>query len=129
MARVAYPSWTGNSSAHEVAFSFAPQGTGQPTLVVAEGIKVVRTGVGTFTVTFDDVYYHLIDFSASVGAFLANHVRPGAFTSQPAAGGNSTLTIAIFADATSGAAGADITAGAANIVRISCVLATGKAVG
>jgi hypothetical protein len=130
MARSNYPYWTGNSNVQVISFSFAPQGTSQPVMVRSEGVNVVRGGsAGVFTATFNDQYYDLVDFSADVGNFLANDIRPGVFTASPAAGGGSTLTITSFADATTGAVAAEIAAGANNIVRCTVVLATGKAVG
>ena len=98
---------------------FRPQATAAPIKDVGNNAAVARSGVGTFSVTFSDKPKGYAGFHHVVGNSLANVVRPVGATSAGAYNETTgVLTIAIYADGTTGAITADIAAGAGNSVEL-----------
>lgn len=98
-----------------ISGSFAPAGVGAPTALKGRGISsVVRTGVGTYLVTFDEPYFDLVSAQATLqlNAAADSDVQFGAY--DPVA---KTLVVRIQ---TAGAV-ADIAANANNRVNFNLV--------
>lgn len=66
----------------DVDVSFAPAGTGAPTTVRGKGATVARTGVGTYEITFSNVYDRLASATATMQLASAADIVPqfGTFT-------------------------------------------------
>ena len=60
------PMKTATREACDIVGSFAPAGTGAVTDARGDGFSVARTGVGTFTITFDKVWPELESATATV---------------------------------------------------------------
>lgn len=104
--------WDVQSASREVKLicgSFAPAGTGTITDPKGDGWSATRTGVGTFTITFDSNYNEMISANATLQLASAadSKVQIGSYDSAA-----STLVIRTI----TGTAAADIAANANNRV-------------
>lgn len=100
-----------------ISGAFAPNGTSAPTLLSTKRhFTVARTGVGLYTVTFDDKFFAYVSRSLSVGTSDSTPtlVQFGAWT--PSA---KTLVIKTFRESAGTFALADLATNADNVVSFS----------
>ena len=66
-----------NQGVKVLSFSFAPQGTSQPTFVAADGrgvATIVRNSAGNFTITLEDAYPRLLSLQSTLAIVSATDI-------------------------------------------------------
>lgn len=115
-SRTLYDKQSPHPAHADVAFSFAPAGTGAPTSVEGKGVSTVtRTGVGTFLVTLQDAWNALV---AATGTLQLSAAADSVVQFGDYSASAKTLVVRVL---TAGAA-ADVAANANNRVHVSLTL-------
>lgn len=114
--RIFQKAWTLHRDYVTLQGSFAPAGTGAITAVKGVGFTAARTGVGTFLVTFSDVYADMISGQETVQTAAATQAYPQLGTFDATA---STLVLRVVDAA---GAAVDVAANANNRVNFVVTL-------